>query len=127
MRILTDTTIAVLRGEPGADVVRQRIVGSIISAVNYSEVLKKTIEVDGLPEAVDAHMGALCVTVIPFDDQQARAAASLYPITKSNGLSFADRACLCLGISRDASVLTSEKRMADAQVPIKVKLIRGKQ
>ena len=105
---------------------RQRVVGAIISAVNYAEVLKKTIEVGGLPEAVDAHAGALNIDVVPFDDRLARATAMLYPTTKSHGLSFADRACLCLGIARDASVLTTERRMAEAQVPVKVKLIRGK-
>ena len=35
--------IAVLRSEPGADIVRSALSDAVITAVNYSEVLKKTI------------------------------------------------------------------------------------
>jgi len=118
--------IAFLRGEPGADVVRQRIAGASISAVNYSEVLKKTIEVNGLPDIVHAHMGTLTVNVVPFDERQARSTAALYPATKSLGLSFADRACLGLGMSCGATVLTTEGKWTRTELPVKIKLIRGK-
>lgn len=118
--------LAFLRGEPGADVVRQRIGGAAISAVNYSEVLKKTIEVNGLPEVVHAHIGTLGVNVVPFDEQQARSAASLYPATRTLGLSFADRACLSLGTSRGATVLTAEGKWGGIALPVRIKLIRGK-
>jgi PIN domain nuclease of toxin-antitoxin system len=45
--------------------------------------------------------------------------------TREHGLSFADRACLALGIQRNRRVLTSEKRMALPVLSIKVKLIRN--
>ena len=66
--------IAFLRGEPGAEVVRHVIAGSSISAVNYSEVLKKTIEVGGMAGFGDAQVGTLTINVVPFDEQQARSA-----------------------------------------------------
>ena len=118
--------LAFLRGEPGASVVRSHVTGAAISAVNYSEVLKKTIEVDGLPDIVRAHVTTLGVEVIPFDQEQARAAAMLYPATKHEGLSFADRACLSLAICLNSSVLTTEAAMGRLELPVKVKLIRGK-
>jgi PIN domain nuclease of toxin-antitoxin system len=37
-------------------------------------------------------------------------------------MSFADRACLSLGVTRRFTVLTAEKKM---RLPIKVKLIRN--
>jgi PIN domain nuclease of toxin-antitoxin system len=40
-------------------------------------------------------------------------------------MSFADRACLALGIQRRAVVLTSERKMGILTLPIKVKLIRN--
>jgi PIN domain nuclease of toxin-antitoxin system len=118
--------IALLRDEPGADVVRQRVAGSLISAVNYSEVLKKTIEVGGMPDLVHAHVGTLTVNVVPFDELQARSAAALYPATKRFGLSFADRACLSLGMSSGALVLTAEAKWRHVELPVKLKVIRGK-
>jgi PIN domain nuclease of toxin-antitoxin system len=36
--------LAVMNAEPGADVVRASLIGAIISSVNYSEVMKKTLE-----------------------------------------------------------------------------------
>jgi len=117
--------IAFLRNEPGADVVRKRISGALISTMNYSEVLKKTIEVGGSPDAVRTHVSALPITIVPFDVDQAVSTASLYPMVKPQGLSFADRACLNLGIRFGALVLTTEKGMAQTSAPVKVHLIRG--
>jgi len=117
--------IAFLRGEPGAEVVRERLVGSIISAMNYSEVLKKTIEVGGSADVVRAHVGSLPIRIDSFSASQAVATASLYPLAKPHGLSFADRACLALGIQENAEVLTTEKNMAKTDMPVRVMLIRG--
>jgi PIN domain nuclease of toxin-antitoxin system len=40
-------------------------------------------------------------------------------------MSFADRACLALGIQRGFTVLTAERKMRLPSLPIKVKLIRN--
>jgi PIN domain nuclease of toxin-antitoxin system len=47
------------------------------------------------------------------------------PQGKPHGMSMADRACLALGIQRKCRVLTAEKQMGLAALPIKVKLIRN--
>jgi ribonuclease VapC len=116
--------IAVLRSEPGADIVHAALTGSVISAVNYSEVLKKSIERGAIRAVADGYFKNLSVTVIPFDEELAGISAELYPQTKQYGLSLADRACLALGIQRNCKVLTSERRMSLVALPIKVKLIR---
>jgi len=117
--------LAVLNAESGADIVRASLTGAIMSAVNYSEVLKKTIERGGTGEAAASFVRGLSVAVIPFDEVLAAVSADLYPQTKQHGLSLADRACLALGIQRNCKVLTSERRMALPALPIKVKLIRN--
>jgi ribonuclease VapC len=117
--------LAFLNAEPGADIVDAAIGDAIISAVNYSEVLKKTIERGGVMEKVAAIIAALSVAIIPFDDAHAAAAAELYPHAKPHGMSFADRACLSLGVMRRHTVLTAEKKMRLVTLPIKVKLIRN--
>lgn len=117
--------IAVLRSEPGADIVSSALSDAVISTVNYSEVLKKTIERGGTGDAAAAFVRGLSIAIIPFDETLAAVSAGLYPQTSEYGLSFADRACLALGIQRNCKVLTSERRMAKPPLSIKVKLIRN--
>jgi len=85
--------MALLRSEPGADAVAKSLKDAIFSAVNYSEILKKTIERGGEGEPVAAFIRGLYILIIPFNELQAEVSASLYPETKKHGMSFADRAC----------------------------------
>jgi ribonuclease VapC len=117
--------LAVMNHEPGADIVRASLVGALISTVNYSEVMKKTIERSVAVGKLHELVKTAALDIIPFDIQLAEASADLYPETKHLGLSFADRACLALGLQRKCRVLTSERRMGDVSLPIKVKLIRN--
>jgi ribonuclease VapC len=117
--------IAVLRSEPGADIVLGALSDAVITTINYSEVLKKTIERGGTGDAAASFVRGLSIAIIPFDEALAAVSADLYPQTKEFGLSLADRACLALGIQRNCKVLTSERRMALPSLSIKVKLIRN--
>lgn len=117
--------IAVMNSEPGADVVRAALGKAIISAVNYSEVLKKTIERCQTIGPVVAFLHGFSVEIVPFDESLATTSAELYPHTKPHGMSFADRACLALGVQRGFAVLTAERKMRLLTLPIKVKLIRN--
>lgn len=117
--------IALLRREPGMDVVAKNLAQAVMSAVNYGEVLKKTIEAGGVLEPVAAYVRRSGMPVIAFDGEQAAGAATLYPMTRPHGLSFADRACLNLGLKLGAAVLTTEKRMCETPVPVEVRMIRG--
>jgi PIN domain nuclease of toxin-antitoxin system len=117
--------LAVLNAEAGADIVLAALSDAAISAVNYSEVLKKTVERNAPTEPVLAFMNGWPVEIVSFDEDLAASSAALYPVTKQHGLSFADRACLALGIQRNSKVLTSERRMALPTLSIKVKLIRN--
>ena len=110
--------------ERGADVVRPKLFGAIMSAVNYSEVLKKTVERGGDMWETAALLQGARVEVVPFGAEQAADAAELFDVTRSVGLSFADRACLSLAIELDASLYTAEKRLAQSDARIDVVLIR---
>jgi ribonuclease VapC len=117
--------LAYLNDEPGADIVFAAFQDAVMSAVNLSEVLKKTIERKGSPERTADFIRGLSVVIIPFDEAHAAAAAALYPDGKPHGMSFADRACLSLGVLRRSPVLTAERKMKLVTLPIKVKLIRN--
>lgn len=89
-----------MNSEPGADIVRASLVGAFISAVNYSEVMKKTIERSVALDTLHALVKSASLEIVPFDTSLAEASAELFPATKAHGMSFADRACLALGIQR---------------------------
>jgi PIN domain nuclease of toxin-antitoxin system len=117
--------IAVLNAEPGADIVLGSMAHALISAVNYSEVVKKAVERVQAIDPIPALLRSYWIDIVPFDQDLATAAGELFGPTKAHGLSFADRACLALGIQRKCKVLTSERRMGLVSLPIKVKLIRN--
>ena len=118
--------LAIVNAEPGADLVRASLAGAIMSAVNYSEVLKKTVEHGGAVEDAAAFVRGLSIAVIPFDEALAAVSADLYPQTKQHGLSLADRACLALGIQRGATVLTADSKWKRLSLSsLKVELIRN--
>ena len=117
--------LAVMNSEPGADIVRASLVGALMSAVNYSEVMKKTIERNVAVEKLHSLVRSASLDIIPFDVKLAEVCAELYPQGKPHGMSMADRACLALGMQRKCKVLTAEKRMGLVTLPIKVRLIRN--
>jgi ribonuclease VapC len=118
--------LAVVNEEPGADMVRSSLFNALISSVNYSEVLKKAIENEVAIPPFLSLIQAACVEIVPFDAALAGASAALYPHTKPFGLSFADRACLALGIARGATVLTADSKWKQVSISsLKVKLIRN--
>ncbi|HEV3304492.1 MAG TPA: type II toxin-antitoxin system VapC family toxin [Planctomycetaceae bacterium] len=116
--------LAYALGEPGADLVRKQLFGAVMSAVNYSEVLKKTIERGGDMEATATLLAGARVDVVSFDSLHAAHTAKLFGETKDRGLSFADRACLSLAIDLGAALYTADKRLAGVKAPIDVVLIR---
>ena len=117
--------LAFLNSEPGADIVRTVLHDAIISAVNYTEVLKKTIERNGSADRVSGIIRDLSVAIIPFDAPLAEATAALYPETKPYGLSLADRACIALGLQRRATVFTTDAKWKLLKLSLKLKLIRN--
>jgi ribonuclease VapC len=125
-RIVLDASalLAVLLQERGAEVVEQRVAGAAISTVNYSEVLKKAVEKGGTLEGAASVVRGLQMEIVPFEEWHAIETARLYPSTKENGLSMADRASLCLALDLDARLYTADKRLAGVDVPIDFMLIR---
>lgn len=116
--------LAVLQRERGHALVMPHLKGGVISAVNYSEVLKKIIENGGELAKTRLILASFTLVIVPFDESQAAQSAELWPVAKPLGWSFADRACIALGLARKTQVLTADTRLADADLPVKVKVIR---
>ena len=118
--------IAMLKHEPGAEIVERLIADSKITAVNYAEVISHFCFY-GMPmNEVDRMLSPLPLVIVAADAKLARAAGHLRSITASAGLSLGDRFCLALAKIEDLPALTADRNwqtIAD-QAQVKIKLIR---
>ncbi|MCU0935700.1 MAG: type II toxin-antitoxin system VapC family toxin [Gammaproteobacteria bacterium] len=116
--------LAWLHREPGGERVGTVLDGASISAVNWSEVIQKSlrkgVEVQGMLEEVTD----LGLTVEPFTPAQAEQAARLWAQTRGLGLSLGDRACLALALDRSAPVLTADRDWGSLALGVEVQLLR---
>ncbi len=115
--------LAVLRREPGADVVERHLRGAMLSTVNCAEVLQKPMG-GANAEAVLAILRDLEVRLIPFTVEHSAVCASLLEPTRPLGLSLGDRACLALGLCENALVLTADRNWNHPSVTATLKIIR---
>ncbi|OWK34917.1 hypothetical protein FRUB_09759 [Fimbriiglobus ruber] len=116
--------LAFLLMEKGCEFVSSHLRAGLISAVNYSEVLTCTIDLGKPLTETIAEIGRLELSIVPHDAELAAIAASLRPKVKSLGLSFTDRSCLALGLSRQLPVLTGDRSWTQAGLDLEIILIR---
>jgi len=116
--------LALLNEETGQDKVEAVIADSVMSAVNYCEVMGKLIDAGVTEEDARESIDLLNVEIISFDTEQAGKAAALRPTTKKLGLSLGDRSCLALGLARRHTVVTAEREWTKLRVGIKIEMIR---
>jgi len=118
------TLLAFLHDEPGADRVRQALDNSIISAVNWAEVVQKSLlwrtDVSGMQE----EFSEVGLIFEPFTPEQAELAARLWEKSRRHGLSLADRACLALAMERNIPVLTADRVWAELGLDVEIRLVR---
>lgn len=128
MRVVVDASaiMALMLGEPGAEIVIAVVRRSLMSAVNVSECCARGVERQATVEQVLEIIRSYDVEVVPFDLDDALAAGRLRASTRSIGASLGDRACLALGQRHHLPVLTGDRRLAaiDPALGIDVRLIR---
>jgi ribonuclease VapC len=116
--------MALIRGEPGADIVVACLSRAIISAVNQAEVQTKLVSA-GIDEALAWwHIAEARCPSVPFDEDQARIAGALVRVTRPYGLSLGDRACLALALQRKAAVYTADAAWKNLGLSVEVNVIR---
>jgi ribonuclease VapC len=110
MRVVLDASalLAYLQDEPGCDAIEALLAESVISSVNWAEVVQKSIvagvSVDGMRDDLEA----LGLTISPFTPEEAEIAGRLWQQIRQYGLSLGDRACLSLGLRHEVPVLTTD-------------------
>ncbi len=126
MTIVFDSSalLALLFDEAGGDVALPFVRGALLSAVNLDEVLHKCVRRGIDAGAVLDSLRRLEVAIGSFDSEQARVSAALHPRAQALRLSFADRACLALGIVRRATVVTADRVWQAFDGDVDIRLIR---
>jgi ribonuclease VapC len=125
-RVVLDTSaiLALCFAEKGAKTTSSRGKDGIMSAVSYSEAIAKSLD-RGVPaETVNSSLAGLQLTIIPFDEAHAVAAASFRPATRMLDVSFADRACLGTATLAGLPVLTGDRKWDKIACDVEIILIR---
>jgi PIN domain nuclease of toxin-antitoxin system len=117
--------LALIQGEPGADVVDDALSGAMVSAVNVAEVATRLSDVGMPDEEVRATVRDLRMDIVSFDGALAFGSAALRGATRAKGLSLGDRACLALAVANDAPALTADRSWGELEVGIEIRMIRG--
>jgi len=122
--------LAYLGNEPGADIVSEAIAGgATISTVSLAEALSTLATRGRDPVGVTCDLisrGLLdgAITVEPFTTADSIEVARLRPLTRSAGLSLADRACLALAHRLATPVLTADQTWTGLSIDADVRPIR---
>ena len=116
--------LAVLGDEPGGEVVVPLLDGAVISAVNWSEVLGRYVDLGLDIIGREAEIESLGVSLAPYTSRHAEVAAGLLPLTRKAGLSLGDRACLALALDLGGQPVTADRAWRRIDVGLAVTLIR---
>lgn len=126
MTVVLDASalLAYLKGEPGGDRVDAVLAESVMSSVNWAEVVQKSIAVGVNVDGMLDDLQALGLVVEPFTPEDGELAGRLWEQTRQDGLSLGDRACLSLGLRLGVNVLTSDRAWASLNLSLDIQVIR---
>ncbi|HRC86233.1 MAG TPA: type II toxin-antitoxin system VapC family toxin, partial [Thermoanaerobaculia bacterium] len=101
--------LAMLQGEPGGGFIEMVLENSVISAVNWGEVVQKSMARGVVTDGMRREVQALGLDIQPFLATDAERAAELWSLTRAAGLSLGDRACLAVAARLGLPALTTDR------------------
>lgn len=119
----TSALMALVRDEPGADVVESAIGNATASAVIFAECLGKLALLGYDPVGVERRLLKGGLLIAPVDGASVGGVVSLYALARKN-VSLADRFCLALGLERNWPIMTADRPWADLGLPVELRFIR---
>ena len=114
--------LAYSQNEPGAPVVASILPRSLISSLNWSEVVQKALASGADADGLRRDLEALGLEVVPFAADDAELAARLW--LRAPDLSLADRACLALALRVGLPAVTCDRAWGSVDAGVDVQLIR---
>ena len=126
MSVVLDASalLAFLHEEPGGERVSPMLEGARVSAVNWSEVLQKSLQRGVNVEGMQQEFTEVGVIFEPFTPQQAEVTARLFVQTRNHGLSLADRACLVLAVDKGLPILTADRAWGRLKLDVDIEVVR---
>jgi PIN domain nuclease of toxin-antitoxin system len=126
MTVVLDASalLALVAHEPGWETVDAALDGAIMSAVNLAEAFAKLEERRYGLDRARANVAASGIEIVRFDEAAAVETARLRPMTRRQGLSLGDRACLALAAERKLPVLTTDRAWAALDLGLDVRVVR---
>lgn len=116
--------LAFALGEPGEKRVAKARSDCLVVSLNLLEAFSKLVRCEMPADRVQGFLREAFPRVEAVDRQLAESAAVLHATTRTFGLSYADCVCLAFGASRQATVLTADRRWKEVKIDVKVELIR---
>ena len=126
MTVVLDASalLAYLKDEPGTEEVDRVLEGSVMSSVNWAEVIQKALSAEINVDGMFDELQALGLKIEPFIVEDGELTGRLWTHTKQAGLSLGDRACLSLGLRLDVPVLTCDRAWSSLCLSLDVRVIR---
>lgn len=120
----SSAVMAVLRSEPGADVISEVLPRSAVCVINEAEVIGVLIRLGRTPEQALGAVLELPYERVDLDTELARRAGMLWRKLRPRGLSLGDRCCLALAEREKLPVMTSDQRWAELPLDIDIRMFR---
>lgn len=116
--------LAVINGEPGAQAVAKVVGDAAVSTVTMAEILSKLVEWEMQIDQARQTVDIFDFEIPAFDRPQADLAGYFRAVTRRQGLSLADRACLALAARLAVPAYTADQAWGGLGIGVDIELIR---
>jgi len=120
----TSVIMAIVLGERGQEVAARLAPGSVLSSVNFAEIITKCVEKAVPPRIAERYIREGNIEIVGFDADLAILTGDLFGRARKGVLSLGDRACIATAVKLGATVVTADRIWAELDLPCKVELIR---